>query len=142
MKKHVSFIAVLLLLTLTACGTYSVSKLDFSFKTSIPTDSYDEKSIFLNENIDKLKLDVELRIDSGNAAVSIINMKDKEVIWSGNYVENTNFQIELENLKAGDSYLIAVQTAKTKDVKISITSDTKLVLDEDMPDKPDRQEKK
>ena len=141
MKKHISFIAVLLLLTLTACGTYSVSKLDFSFKTSVPTDSYDENFIFLNEDIDRLKLDVELRIDSGNAVISIINVQDEEIIWSDSYTENSKFQIALENLRAEESYLITVQTVKTKDFKVLITSDTKLVLDEDMPDKPNRQEK-
>lgn len=134
--------AVLLLLiamfSLSACNansTVSETKISFSFDTSTAANSSDEKTIYINDDMDKLKLNAELKIDSGDANIQVLNTANNEVVWDGNYKEDSNFEIELSDIKANSAYLLKIETTQSKKVRLIITSDVKLVENKEKPEK-------
>ena len=134
--------AVLLLLialfSLSACNTNSIvseTKISFSFDTSAAANSSDEKTIYVNDDMDQLKLNAELKMDSGNATIQVLNTATNEVVWSGNYKEDSNFEIELSDIKANSAYLLKIETTQSKKVSLIITSDVKLVETKETPEK-------
>lgn len=134
--------AVLLLLiamfSLSACNansTVSETKISFSFDTSTAANSSDEKTIYINDDMDKLKLNAELKIDSGDANIQVLNTANNEVVWDGNYKEDSNFEIELSDIKANSAYLLKIETTQSKKVRLIITSDVKLLENKEKPEK-------
>lgn len=134
--------AVLLLLialfSLSACNTNSIvseTKISFSFDTSTAANSSDEKKIYIHDDMDQLKLNAELKIDSGDATIQLLNTANNEVVWDGNYKEDSNFEIELSDIKANSAYLLKIETTQSKKVSLIITSDVKLVETKEKPEK-------
>ena len=134
--------AVLLLLialfSLSACNTNSIvseTKISFSFDTSTAANSSDEKKIYIHDDMDQLKLNAELKIDSGDATIQLLNTANNEVVWDGNYKEDSNFEIELSDIKANSAYLLKIETTQSKKVSLIITSDVKLVETKETPEK-------
>ncbi len=141
-KLPLKISAVLLLLialfSLSACNTNSIvseTKISFSFDTSAAANSSDEKTIYVNDDMDQLKLNAELKMDSGNATIQVLNTATNEVVWSGNYKEDSNFEIELSDIKANSAYLLKIETTQSKKVSLIITSDVKLVETKETPEK-------
>ena len=132
-KLPLKISAVLLLLialfSLSACNTNSIvseTKISFSFDTSTAANSSDEKKIYIHDDMDQLKLNAELKIDSGDATIQVLNTANNEVVWDGNYKEDSNFEIELSDIKANSAYLLKIETTQSKKVSLIITSDVKL----------------
>ena len=141
-KLPLKISAVLLLLialfSLSACNTNSIvseTKISFSFDTSAAANSSDEKTIYVNDDMDQLKLNAELKMDSGNATIQVLNTATNEVVWSGNYKEDSNFEIELSDIKANSAYLLKIETTQSKKVSLIITSDVKLIETKEKPEK-------
>lgn len=141
-KLPLKISAVLLLLialfSLSACNTNSIvseTKISFSFDTSAAANSSDEKTIYVNDDMDQLKLNAELKMDSGDATIQVLNTATNEVVWSGNYKEASNFEIELSDIKANSAYLLKIETTQSKKVSLIITSDVKLVETKETPEK-------
>lgn len=122
------------ILSLTACNAKSTI-MEFSFNTSTPSNSSDEKIIYINNDMDKLELSVELKIDSGDATVEVLSISNDEVVWSDTYQEDSNFIIELYDVKANSEYLLKVETIQSKKVNLTITSDNNLIKDNEKPEK-------
>ncbi|MDD2993006.1 MAG: hypothetical protein PHG73_05610 [Pygmaiobacter sp.] len=102
------------------------TKISFSFDTSTAANSSDEKTIYIHDDMDQLKLNAELKIDSGDATIQVLNTANNEVVWDGNYKEDSNFEIELSDIKANSAYLLKIETTQSKKVSLIITSDVKL----------------
>ena len=141
-KLPLKISAVLLLLialfSLSACNTNSIvseTKISFSFDTSAAANSSDEKKIYIHDDMDQLKLNAELKIDSGDATIQVLNTANNEVVWDGNYKEDSNFEIELSDIKANSAYLLKIETTQSKKVSLIITSDVKLVETKETPEK-------
>ena len=90
-KLPLKISAVLLLLialfSLSACNTNSIvseTKISFSFDTSAAANSSDEKKIYIHDDMDQLKLNAELKIDSGDATIQVLNTANNEVVRDGN----------------------------------------------------------
>lgn len=108
------------------------TNLVFSFNTSTPYDSQEEKTIYFNEAHDKITLDAELEINEGSVSVYVYD-SNNEAVWSGTYDESGNFQIELKNITADEEYKLEIQTNQTKKAALNISSWEKLVKSKDKP---------
>lgn len=117
----------------TACS--AVCEMKFSFNTSMPSNSNDEKTIYINDDMDKLELHADLKVDSGEVTIQVLDTSDEEIIWNGSYNEDSIFKIELLALKANSEYLLKIEAVQSKNVKLIITSDNKLVKDKEKPEK-------
>lgn len=85
--------------------------------------------------MEKLELNAKLKVDSGNVTIQILDISSNDVIWKESYNENSNFKIELNNLKADSEYLLKISTAQSKKVTLTITSKEKLIKDKEKPEK-------
>lgn len=133
MKKiryGIIFVFIVALL-FSGCAGKSTN-LVFSFNTSTPYDSQEEKTIYFNKAHDKITLDAELEINEGSVSVFVYDSNNKAV-WSGTYDESGNFQIELKNITADEEYKLEIQTNQTKKVVLNISSWEKLVKSKDKP---------
>ena len=115
---------------MTGCSDSDDTQMKFSFKSSEPTDSYDERQISIGENIEKLAIDMSLKVDSGSVKIEVIRKSDDSNIWSGTYREDTDFQIILEKVDAGSEYYLIVSTEQTENATITVNSETKLIKDQ------------
>lgn len=125
------FIAIF---SLSACNVNG-TKMEFSFNTSSLSNSSDKKSIYVNSDMDKLELNADLKIDSGDAIIQVLNASNDEVIWNNSYQEDSKFKIVLNDIKADNEYLLIIETTQSKKVNLIITSDNKLVRDKEKPEK-------
>ncbi|MBD5103300.1 MAG: DUF4624 family lipoprotein [Ruminococcaceae bacterium] len=133
MKKiryGIIFVFIVALL-FSGCAGKSTN-LVFSFNTSTPYDSQEEKTIYFNEAHDKITLDAELEINEGSVSVYVYD-SNNEAVWSGTYDESGNFQIELKNITADEEYKLEIQTNQTKKAVLNISSWEKLVKSKDKP---------
>ena len=133
MKKiryGIIFVFIVALL-FSGCAGKSTN-LVFSFNTSTPYDSQEEKTIYFNEAHDKITLEAELEINEGSVSVYVYD-SNNEAVWSGTYDESGNFQIELKNITADEEYKLEIQTNQTKKVVLNISSWEKLVKSKDKP---------
>lgn len=133
MKKiryGIIFVFIVALL-FSGCAGKSTN-LVFSFNTSTPYDSQEEKTIYFNEAHDKITLDAELEINEGSVSVYVYD-SNNEAVWSGTYDESVNFQIELKNITADEEYKLEIQTNQTKKAALNISSWEKLVKSKDKP---------
>ncbi len=133
------FMAIVLLAATLLCGacsgSYSATSLFFSFDTSDPADSGGEKILYINNGMEKLVLNAELKVDSGNVSLQVTDTATNDVIWNGEYSKDANFTIELNDLKANREYLLAIRAVQSRKVTLQVTSNTKLVKDKEKPDK-------
>lgn len=118
-------------LLFSGCAGKSTN-LVFSFNTSTPYDSQEEKTIYFNEAHDKITLDAELEINEGSVSVYVYD-SNNEAVWSGTYDESGNFQIELTNITANEEYKLEIRTNQTKKAALNISSWEKLVKSKDKP---------
>lgn len=119
------------LFLLTGCGKESTT-LAFSFHTSSPYDSSEEKVIYFNENYEHVVLNVCLQIDTGSATLQITDLHN-QVIWNNTYEKDKNCKIELNSVIANEQYILSVQTEQAQNVNIQISSSVKLVQDKENP---------
>lgn len=121
----------------SGCGQNAASgtSMEFSFNTSAPADSTDEKTIYICKDMEKLELNAKLTVDSGNVTVQVLDISSNETVWNHSYNENTNFKIELTDLKADNEYLLKLTIVQSKKVNLAITTEEKLVKDKDKPNK-------
>ncbi len=131
-------LAFVFMLALSACGANgSVSEMTFSFNTSTPADSYDVKSIFVNEDTPSLTLNGNLKMDAGEVTVSVVDAASgdqQSAIWSDNFKEDTSFDIVLSDLKKNNEYLVTVEALQSKAVTLTVASDAKLARDKAKPE--------
>lgn len=133
MKKiRYSIIFVLITALLFSGCAGKSTNLVFSFNTSTPYDSQEEKTIYFNESHDKITLDAELEINEGSVSVYVYD-SNNEAVWSGTYDESGNFQIELKNITADEEYKLEIQTDQTKKAELNISSWEKLIKSKDKP---------
>ena len=132
--------ASLSVLALGACGAdSSKSEMRFSFNTATPSDSNDVQSIYLNEDMDVLTLKGDVKLNSGEVTVSVVDAAADsagEALWSGDFNEDTAFNIVLKDLKKANEYLVKVGASDATTMDLKLTSDVKLVLDKETPEKP------
>ena len=121
----------------SGCGqnVASGTSMEFSFNTGTPADSNDEKTIYIYKDMEKLELNAKLTVDSGNVTVQVLDNSSNETVWNHSYNENTNFKIELTDLKADSEYLLKITAVQSKKVNLTITTEEKLVKDKDKPNK-------
>lgn len=119
------------LFLLTGCEKESTT-LAFSFHTSSPYDSSEEKVIYFNENYEHVVLDVSLQIDTGSATLQVTDLHN-QVIWNNTYEKDKNCKIELNSVIANEQYILSVQTEQAQNVNIQISSSVKLVQDKENP---------
>lgn len=133
MKKIRYGIIIVFIVALLFSGCAGKStNLVFSFNTSTPYDSQEEKTIYFNEAHDKITLDAKLEIDEGSVSVYVYD-SNNEAVWSSTYEESGNFQIELTNIAADEEYKLEIQTNQTKKAALNISSWEKLVKIKDKP---------
>lgn len=125
----------LIILSLTACSSGSGTRMEFSFNTKTPADSYDEKFIYTNEDMDLLILNAELKIDTGEVTIQVQEISNDEIVWSENFNKDTSFSIELTDIKADSEYLINIQSTQSQKVNLVITSNYKLVQNKEKPER-------
>lgn len=130
MKYGTAFVFIIAML-FSGCADKSTS-LVFSFNTSIPADSREEKTIYFNEAHDKITLDANLKIDTGSVSVFVYNSNGESVLDS-TYEQSGDYQIELKSISADEEYTLAIQTEQTKKVTLNISSLEKLVKSKDKP---------
>ena len=141
MKKVsiVKKIAPLLLMSvcmLTACQIkHSGSTLEFSSNTSEKASSYDEKTIYINEDREKIELATSLDLDCGEVSIQVVSAEDDAVVWENSYKQSSDFIIELKDLKADSEYIVKTHTIDTRKVHLTITSTECLVKDIERPKK-------
>lgn len=131
------FVLSTMLISLSACSsnTSSDTSMVFSFSTSTPATSNDEKIIYINNDIEKLILDCKLKVDSGDVIVQIVNATNEEVVWEDSYSKDADFKIEMSDLKEKSEFLLKIHANQSKEVTLTITSDTKLVEDKVKPER-------
>lgn len=61
-----------------------------------------------------------------------------EIVWSENFDQDTDFNIELTNVNADSEYLIKIQAKQSQKVTLVISSDSKLVQDKEKQKNPER----
>ena len=141
MKKVsiVKKIAPLLLMSvcmLMACQIkQSGSTLEFSSNASEEASSYNEKTIYINEDREKIKLATSLDLDCGEVSIQVVSAEDGAVVWENSYEQSSDFSIELKDLKADSEYIIKTHTIDTRKVHLTITSTECLVKDIERPSK-------
>lgn len=125
-----------LIATLTSCvfDPLSNTEMTFSFDTSEEVDSYKEKYIYINDALDKMVLDAELKIDSGEAVVTVRDNASEENVWENTYTADADFTIELFDLKEDSRYIICVQTTQCKSFGLKIKTSESLVKEKEKPD--------
>lgn len=137
-KGRIGSILMIAALALCACGSENITSytiMESQFGTSVPTDSSDEKIIYINEDMDRLLLKARLKIDCGSATIQVIDLANDAVIWSEDFTEDSNFDMELVGLKAQSEYFLNVQSVQSKDVYLTVTSDEKLVKNKEKPER-------
>lgn len=127
-KRYLIILTVVLMLT--GCGTLNDSELYFSFSSSEPRDSSEQKPVCFNDNFDKLTLNAEIKVDTGSVLIKVIAPGD-EVIWSSTYDKDIITDIVLEDIYANADYKIVIETTQTKKASVKITSDEKLSKDKE-----------
>ena len=145
MKLKLSRIGFLILpciiVTTFACACSNLSSntmLKFDFITSSFTDSEDSKIIYINNDMEKLELNAALKVDAGEVTIQVVNALSDETMWSEKYKSDSDFKIELFNLKANDEYMLEIHTSQTKKVSFTVTTNAKLVKDKGTPKKHDK----
>ena len=131
-------LAFALVLSLTACRRNNVvsnTQLKFDHSADQPANYRSVETIYINEPIDELVMNARLKINSGSASVKVIDSKTNVVVWGGKYNQGTNFKIKLPNLKAQSEYLVEVNAVQTKKMKLTLTSNEKLVKNKERPRK-------
>lgn len=140
-KRYKGILLAFLLMTtlfLFGCtlhGMVSSTNMVFSFDTSVPANSYDEKTLYVRNHLDTLTLDATLTIDSGSVSIQVVRTSDGEIVWSNNYDKNSSFSIELSNVPANSEYSLQIQATQSKKTHLSITSGEKLIQDKEKPAK-------
>lgn len=139
-SKKISGVLVLLIVIffLSACKESvfsSETKMVFSFNTSSYANSYDEKTIYINNDMDKLELDAELQIDSGNVIIQVLSSSNDEIIWSNSYMADSSFKIEMFDIKENSEYLLTIKANQSQKVKLTITTDSKLLKNKEKSEK-------
>ena len=129
--KYITAFVFIIALLFSGCAGKSTNFV-FSFNTSIPSDSREEKTIYFNEAHDKIKLDANFEIDTGSVSVFVYN-SNGESVWDSTYKQSGDYQIELKSISADEEYTLAIQTEKTKKVTLNISSLEKLVKNKDKP---------
>ena len=138
LKISAFLLLLIAMFSLSACNansTVSETTISFSFDTSAVANFSDEKTIYINDDLDKLRLNAELKMDSGDATIQVLKTATNEVVWSGSSKEDSSFEIELSDIKANSAYLLKIETTQSKKVSLVITSDVKLIETKEKPEK-------
>ncbi|MCI8380083.1 MAG: hypothetical protein HFH72_16525 [Lachnospiraceae bacterium] len=77
----------------------------------------------------------QIMIAKNNVTIQVLDTSSNETIWNQSYNENTNFKIELTDLKADSEYLLQITTVQSKKVTLTITTEEKRIKDKDKSDK-------
>ena len=117
---------MMVLFLLTACVADETS-ISFSFQTDGPANSYDERVVYLDQDIERLKLDIALDMQGGTLDVWMEDL-DGQLIWSRSFTEATRLSVDLRDLKAGTGYRMGVRATQADDVKLTIKTNEKLTL--------------
>jgi len=137
-KSAIIFTALCLLGAMVLCSACDTSgaKMEFSFSSDKPSNySYDEKTLYINEDMETLTMYGNLKVDSGQVSVHVVRKADEQSLWQNNYTKDSSFEILLANLNAGDEYVLQVTTTESKKVKLIVTSNAKMVPDKEKPEK-------
>lgn len=132
LKKMLVLMNCFVVFILSACGsikgtTYShSSKIVISNTDSKPKDSLNEKTIYFDQDMEKVELDAKLKVKGGEVKIDLIDSSSGESVWSEEYTKGSQFTIELDHVKAGSEYLLQVQATQTKKVVLEISSDMSL----------------
>ncbi|MDF2595864.1 MAG: hypothetical protein K0R69_2205 [Clostridia bacterium] len=134
------YVFLVILMSFTGCSYaengVSSSKIKMAYNSSIPDNFTSEKIIYCNDSIQRLEFDVDLRIETGDVKLEIIDSSDESIIWSNNYFsERERFKMELLDLKPQNEYIIRIQANKTKKIQLILSSSEKLVPDKEIIDK-------
>jgi hypothetical protein len=128
-RKQLAILAISLCV-MSGCGSGDTeSVLKISVHTSEPTDTYNEKEIVISDYRARLELDASLKMEGDSVEIQVVDEETNEVIWSKQYVHDTEFLIGLSNVKANSKYLLVVGTKQTQKVELTLSSDQKLIRD-------------
>lgn len=131
-----SSLVIITALLNNACGLNNAGTyIEFLFSTGIPSNSIGEKYLYINDDMEKLELNAELKIISGEAEIKIFNLQDNEIAWSAKYSEDSVFTIELRNMKKDCEYVIKIETVQSIKTELIISSETGLVKDIEKPER-------
>lgn len=137
-KKCLSILCcfVIMLSVLSGCNSADpISELTFLFNSDNPADFKDEQLLFINEDFENLVLNATLKVEGSAVKIEVIENATGTILWRGDYIENADFQIELSDLKAENEYKLRLETTLTEKVKLTVTSDVKLVKDKEKPER-------
>lgn len=128
MKRLMAFFSLLIaVLLLTACSVKNTC-MEFSFNSSTPYDTEDEKAFCFNNDYETATLNANLQIDSGNLLINIFDTNN-EIVFSNTYETSGDYEIKIENVTAKDEYTLKVTAEQTKNITLKITSPLKLIND-------------
>ena len=136
--KKIAPLLLMSVCTLMACQNKqlgSTSSFEFRSNTSEKESSYHEKTIYINEDREKIELATSLDLDCGEVSIQIVSAEDDAVVWENSYKQSNDFSIDLKDLKADSEYIIKVQSIDTRKFHLSITSPECLVKDIEKPNK-------
>lgn len=114
----------------SGCGRSNDTQMKVSFQSSEPADSYDERQISIAENVEKLVMDMSVKVDSGEVNIQVIRKSDDSLMWDATYREDTDFKIMMEKVEAGSEYYLIVTAKQTKNALVTVNSETKLTKDD------------
>lgn len=114
----------------SGCGRSNDIQMKVSFQSSEPADSYDERQISIAENVEKLVMDMSVKVDSGEVNIQVIRKSDDSLMWDATYREDTDFKIMMEKVEAGSEYYLIVTAKQTKNALVTVNSETKLTKDD------------
>lgn len=141
--KITCFILFLIVAVLTSCNS-STAKTIIEMELTESSDTFDpfvDKRIILSEDIDTLDLDIAFQMKGGSGILEIADNETGQVFWSEEWngdVDKMNFKISLDNLEKEKEYVIRFTGTKINYAKIVITSENKLVQEQERPLKPNR----
>lgn len=134
-KLYGTVIAVMLVMLVLAGCANKTSRWEFSFSTKEPSDSYKEKMLYINQDADVLEIDADLKIDSGQVKIVVLDQQTGKAVYTSTHSQDETFMIRLENVRAGQVYSLQVTATGTKDMKLILTSDAKMVQDKEKPER-------
>ena len=134
-KAVMMAVMIVVLGVLTACSTNGKdTTMEISFRSTDFKDNHKEKTLSINENIDRLVLDGTIQVDCGTVMLSVVNDETKETVWSQDYFHDTDFVITLIHLKKGSHYTVVMDTKQTKAVQLILSSEKKVIEDIEKPE--------
>lgn len=124
----VFFIMALSSVLLCGCGTRSKPLVSFSIGGDESCRCVDERTIYVTENCNTLKLKGNINITGGKAALQITDNKSGNVVWENEFSESSDFIIEMHDLKKESSYLVKVEGDSTQKIDVKIEKHCSLKL--------------